>query len=263
MSLPQAQKDISDRPAKGSVVDPIDRDFKNVDVDRKLRFYGVATALRESRMPANQQIDSALAYVLAHSPVPTDQLSPDGQTLVQDTREILETLRAIVKEKNADELLQSFVWHTRAVDTDRAKKDPNEVLPVDQQKARDDARQATQHLRTLASLVLTNAEVRKLIEDFSVIGRDLLARGAVKVAEKTRPDEERLRRVDEPGPDSRFITAGGRQIGPDETPVRISVHMYASWLTTHAICRYQKPAFRAPDTVSRRIQTRKLVKALH
>ncbi|KAI0940432.1 hypothetical protein AcW1_003630 [Taiwanofungus camphoratus] len=213
------KKDISDRPAKGSVVDPIDRDFKNVDVDRKLRFYGVATALRESRMPANQQIDSALAYVLTHSPVPTDQLSPDGQTLVQDTREILETLRAIVKEKNADELLQSFVWHTRAVDTDRAKKDPNEVLPVDQQKARDDARQATQHLRTLASLVLTNAEVRKLIEDFSVIGRDLLARGAVKVAEKTRPDEERLRRVDEPGPDSRFITAGGRQMGPDETPV--------------------------------------------
>jgi hypothetical protein len=47
---------------------------------------------------------------------------------------IQETARLIVAEKNADELFQNFVWHTSDVDWDKAKKDPNEVLPVDKAK---------------------------------------------------------------------------------------------------------------------------------
>jgi hypothetical protein len=40
---------------------------------------------------------------------------------------------------------------------------------------------AVRHLRTILSLVLTNSEVRKLLSDFSLIGRDLLTRGASKL----------------------------------------------------------------------------------
>ena len=36
---------------------------------------------------------------------------------------------------------------------------------------------------------MTNAEVRKLVADVSVIGRDLLARGAGKLAETVRPEQ--------------------------------------------------------------------------
>ncbi|KZT65934.1 hypothetical protein DAEQUDRAFT_675958 [Daedalea quercina L-15889] len=219
MSLAPAKQDISDRPALNAVTDPMNRDQKDADVDRKLRLYGVATALRESRLPTNDQIDAALGYALDHSPVATDQLSESGQVLIQDTRQVLDTMRAIIREKNADELLQNFVWHTRQTDTGRAKKDPNEVVPVGQDKVQADADQAAQHLRTLATLVITNGEARKLISDFGVIGRDLLARGAGKAAELARPDEDALRRVDEPGPDHHFVTEGGRNAGTDETPV--------------------------------------------
>ncbi|KAH9943958.1 hypothetical protein B0H21DRAFT_779540 [Amylocystis lapponica] len=219
MSLPQASKDIGDHPAAGSVVDPVNKQAQAADVDRKLRFYGVVSAFTESRMPSNTQIDSALSYALANSPVDTAALSPDGQRLIQDSRDIIETARLMVQEKNADELFQNFVWHTRGVDTDRAKKDPKEVLPVDQDKARADGQQAVRHLRTLLSLVLTNSEVRKLFSDFSVIGRDLLARGASKLAETARPDEERLRAVDDTAPRDQFVSEGGRTVGPDETPV--------------------------------------------
>ncbi|KAI0360398.1 hypothetical protein OH77DRAFT_678973 [Trametes cingulata] len=219
MSLPQAQKDISDKPAANSVVEPHDKKTQAADVDRKLRFYGVIKAFSESRMPTNEQIDKFLNYVLQHSPVDVKDLSPDGQRLIQDTRDIIETAREIVLQKNADELLQNFIWHTRDVDLDQAKKDPNEVVPVDKEKAKNDGRQAVQHLRTLLSLVLTNAEVRKLLTDFSVIGRDILARTASKVADKARPDEERLRRVDESAPRDQFVSEGGRLVGPDETPV--------------------------------------------
>ncbi|CDO71185.1 hypothetical protein BN946_scf184845.g55 [Trametes cinnabarina] len=219
MSLPQAQKDIGDRPAANSVVEPVDKKIQAADVDRKLRFYGVIKAFSESRMPTNAQIDRFLKYCLEHSPIDTRDLSPDGQRLIQDTRDIIETAREIVVQKNADELLQNFIWHTRDVDIDQAKKDPNEVVPVDKEKAKSDGRQAVQHLRTLLSLVLTNAEVRKLLTDFTVIGRDILARTASKVAEKARPDEERLRQVDDSAPRDQFVSEGGRLVGPDETPV--------------------------------------------
>lgn len=78
---------------------------------------------------------------------------------------------------------------------------------------------AVRHLRTILSLILTNSEVRKLLSDFSVIGRDILAKGASKVAESLRPGQEELSRVDEAAPQDEFITKGGRKVGPGETPV--------------------------------------------
>lgn len=207
------------------MVQPTDKAAQAADVDRKLRFYGVVSALRESRMPTNEQIDSALNYALKHSPVDLKQLSPDGQRLIQDSRDIIETARLMVKKKNADELFQNFVWHTREVDTSSAKKDPNEVIPVDKDKAKADGQQAVTHLRTLLSLILTNSEVRKLVSDFAVIGRDLLARGAAKVADAARPDPERLQKVDDTAPKDQFISEGGRVVGPDETPVSWNAYM--------------------------------------
>ncbi|KAL1945663.1 hypothetical protein VTO73DRAFT_1665 [Trametes versicolor] len=219
MSLPQATKDISSNPAAGAVTEPIDRQKLQTDVDRKLRLYGIFAAIKQSRLPTNDQIDSILSHLSHGSLSSSDSLSPDGQKLVQDSHDIIETLRKLVAEKNADELLQNFFWHTRDVNVDSAKKDPNEVLPVEGDKVRSDGQTAVQHLRTLLSLVFTNAEVRKLFSDFGVIGRDLVARGAEKLAEQARPDEEALRRIDEPAPEHKFISEGGREVGPNETPV--------------------------------------------
>ncbi|KZT25454.1 hypothetical protein NEOLEDRAFT_1133378 [Neolentinus lepideus HHB14362 ss-1] len=219
MSLPTATKDISDHPAKGSVTDPVNKREKDADVDRKLRFYGVIEAFRQGRLPDNQQIDRTLKYVVDHEPIDTNALSPEGKRLIQDTRDIIETARIIVAKKNRDELFQNFVWHTRGVDTDQVKTDPNDVLPVDQEKAKSDGKQAVQHLRTLLTLVLANSEVRKLLSDFSVIGRDLLAKGAAKAATHIGPDQERLAQVDQTAPNDQFITEGGRVAGPEETPV--------------------------------------------
>ena len=98
-------------------------------------------ACRQGRYPSNQQIDSALRYVLDHSPVDQGQLSPEGRKLIQDCRDIIDTARLIVQEKNADELFQNFMWRTDSVDLTNARKDPNQVLPVDKSKVQDDSRQ--------------------------------------------------------------------------------------------------------------------------
>ncbi|KAI0819333.1 hypothetical protein BC628DRAFT_1498440 [Trametes gibbosa] len=219
MSLPNASKDISSNPSANAVTEPIDRQKLQTDVDRKLRLYGVFTAIKQSRLPTNDQIDSILSHISHGSLSGSDSLSPDGQKLVQDSHDIIETLRKLVAEKNADELLQNFFWHTRDVNVDAAKKDPNDVIPVQGDKVRSDGQTAAQHLRTLLSLVFTNAEVRKLFADFAVVGRDLLARGAEKVAEHARPGDEALRGIDAPAPAHQFVSEGGRKVGPEETPV--------------------------------------------
>ncbi|KZP21786.1 hypothetical protein FIBSPDRAFT_953335 [Athelia psychrophila] len=132
---------------------------------------------------------------------------PNGKNLIQDARDIVETARVMVHEKNADELFQNLVWHTRDVDVDAAKKGPNQVLHVYKDKAKDDGQLAVQHL------------LRRLLSDFSLIGRDLHARGACKAADGLRPDAEALVHVDESVPNDQFVTAGGRTSGPNETPV--------------------------------------------
>jgi len=190
-------------------------------------------------LPDNAQVDHTLKYVLNHSPVDQDKLSPDGRKLIQDVKDIIETARVIVKDKNNDELFQNFIWHTRDVDTDKLKRDPKDVLPEKQPDAAADKEQglhifsdhhvahahffpvvaAVRHLRTLLNLILTNSEARKLLSDFGVIGRDLLARGAAKVADNLRPGEEQLSKVNHSAPQDQFVTEGGRETGPGEKPV--------------------------------------------
>ena len=43
-------------------------------------------------MPDNQQIDETLAYVRDNSPIDVNQLSPEGKKLIQDIRDIVETV---------------------------------------------------------------------------------------------------------------------------------------------------------------------------
>jgi hypothetical protein len=93
-------------------------------------------------MPTNAQIDTWLAYLLDHSPVDLGQLSGEGRKLVQDTRDVINTTRSIVRDKNADELFQQFIWHTRDIERESlVPGDVNNRLPVDRQTATSDSQQ--------------------------------------------------------------------------------------------------------------------------
>lgn len=101
--------------------------------------YSRATCADSSRMPDNKQIDKTLEYAIGHSPVSIEKLSPEGKVLIDDTRDILETLRMIVKEKNADELFQNGVWASYAGDPSQARQDG--VIPVSTDDVKKDADQ--------------------------------------------------------------------------------------------------------------------------
>lgn len=232
MSLPEAQKAVSEQPPSNSVVSPTSQVEQEQDVDRKLRLYGVVQAFRDGRMPDNAQIDETLLYVRDHSPIDTARLSPDGKKLIADVKDIIETVskisftsstgisdgrtffqaRRFVAEKNADEVVQQFFYHTSSVDVD-AKK-PAVDSPVSEKEVRKDAREALGHLRTLFQLLVTNSEARKLLSDIQLVGRGMFADAASTVAERTRPPQEALEQVDDATPASKFVESPEQNSGP-------------------------------------------------
>ena len=62
------------------------------DVDRKMRLYAVITALKNGFFPSNDQISDSLKYAVTHAPFDTNALSKDGQQLVKDARNVIETV---------------------------------------------------------------------------------------------------------------------------------------------------------------------------
>lgn len=210
MSLAPAPKDTTTNPSKTAVIDPVDKDAKAKDVDRKLTFYTTLLALRQSKLPSNAQLNKYLTH-WKHLQQPASDpakssLSKDGQKLVRDVQDILETLKVMVNEKNQDELIQDFVWGIKAFGDDQLPTQLPDTGDVTKDKAKEDAQTAGTHLRTLLTLLVTNSEARKLLSDFGLVGRDLLSKGLVKAAEGVAPPEEKLQSVNEEHKGDSFIS---------------------------------------------------------
>ncbi|BGP41732.1 hypothetical protein JCM10449v2_005723 [Rhodotorula kratochvilovae] len=202
-------RDVSENPAKNAVTSPTDAQVKATDTDRKIKMLGVLSAFREGKVPDNEQCVKALDYAINHSPIDERKLSKDGQTLVEDTRDVIRVLREFVVEKNDDELLQNFIYHTRSVRPPSLQDVKNVSTGTDKGQMQGDADQAVTHLRTLGKLIFTNSEARKLLKDVGLLARDVAADAAVHAAEVARPDQERLRQVDEPAPSNQWVGPNG------------------------------------------------------
>jgi len=218
MSLPKLQKDISEHPSKNAVTAPSDPRTKEADIDRKMRLYGIIQGFRQGKLPSNRQIDETLDYFVTHAPFETSKLSREGQELIEGFRKVVKDAKEIVRVKNQDELVQNFIWNTSQFDArGHAENIKGVAAPVSKGQAQSEGQQAVEHLKTIAKLVFTNSEVRKLLSDITVLGRDVAADAAAKVAEVARPDEESLRKADEPAPDSQWIAPDGSTRGPNES----------------------------------------------
>ncbi|GAC75401.1 hypothetical protein PANT_15c00056 [Moesziomyces antarcticus T-34] len=186
-TVPTAVSQVSENPSANAVTSAVSANQKNADVDRKMRFFGVIQAFREGRYPDNKQIDDTLKYTLANSPVETSKLSPDGKKLIQDVRELIETARQIVVNKNGEEEFQNFLYATRKANV---AGNVNVKAPITADDAKKDRETASEAFRTLLTLFLRNGELRKIVQDFGYIGRDMFADGAAKAAEYLRKKDQ-------------------------------------------------------------------------
>jgi hypothetical protein len=189
-------------------------DFVLVECQTTVRLTMPWTTLldtRQSRSTSYHQRDvsslTTLGKLLWHFP-------QSGNLLVFS--DIIETLRMIVAEKNADELLQNGIWASYAGDGNRAKQ--SGVNPISKDDAKSDANQAAAHLRVLITLFITNSEFRKIMNDLGLVGRDIFATTASKAAEKARPNQDQLDQIDQEAPSKQWIGADGQRLGTNDTP---------------------------------------------
>lgn len=196
-----AQTKVAEKLPNNAVTLAQDGKTKELDVNKKLKGYGVIRAFQNNRYPDNKQIDEALVFAQKNSPVDLSKLSGDGKNLVNDIRDIIAVMRRMVQEKNKGEEFQNFLFHTVKSDV-KAVTGLN--VPVSNDEAQKDKETAGEAFRTLVKLFLRNGEARKLINDLGLIGRDMFADAASFTANKARPKEEKLNQVDEPAPDNAF-----------------------------------------------------------
>lgn len=111
----------------------------------------------DRQFPDNKQLDALLGYMAKRCP-PRNlhvKLSPDTEELFEAIRDLLITVRLVLREKNADELIQDTMWMTW-------------------KESRDVDGSAARHIRTLTMLFVTSPEVRALLTEILVVGRSIL-----------------------------------------------------------------------------------------
>ena len=90
---------------------------------------------------------------------PSKKLSPEGQKLVADLRDVIEKTKIMLLTKNEGNLLQDFIWQTQSIGAGNAQK---LNAPVEKDVAKQHGQEALEGLRTLGTLLITNGQFRKL-----------------------------------------------------------------------------------------------------
>ncbi|OTB20793.1 hypothetical protein K445DRAFT_51617 [Daldinia sp. EC12] len=184
-----------------SVNRPTDIKQKEADVNRKLQIYGIINAFQIGKVPSNDQIDVALNSFLQSRALsnPSKRLSSEGRELVEDLKEVVTQAKKLLLSKNEGNLLQDFIWQTQQFDPN-AVSVPN--APVDKDTAKQHGDKALEGLRTLGTLIITNGQFRKLLNDATILLRDIAGDAASNAANKVRPDGEALSQIDRPAEDN-------------------------------------------------------------
>lgn len=185
---------------------PVDLKVKERDVNNKLQLYGIYSAFAKGKAPSNKQIDVALNSFLESKAIksPSSKLSEEGHSLVADVREVVEAAKVLLLSKNEGNLLQDFIWQTQNIDGSTAVA-PHSSLTKDE--ARKNGDEALEGLRTLGTLIITNGQFRKLLNDASLLLRDIVGDAAQKAATTLQPNEEAMRQIDEPAADNTWHEA--------------------------------------------------------
>lgn len=142
-------------------------------------------------------MNSALASPALAKPSP--KLSDEGRKLIVDLQEVIKQAKYLLLTKNDGNLLQDFIWQTQHLSGGDAKL-PG--APTDKETAQQHGNQALEGLRTLGTLLISNGQFRKLLNDASILIRDMAGDAAQNAANKVNPNQDQLSQLDEPAEDN-------------------------------------------------------------
>lgn len=190
-----------------SVNRPVDPKTRDADIENKLRLFGIYNAFANGKVPSNQQIDIALNSLLESKSLssPSGKLSDEGKHLIEDLREVIAEAKALILSKNHDQAIQEFIWHAQQAGKTSSGPSPN--APVTQEQAKQDGQNALAGLRSLGTLIITNGQFRKLLNDATVMLRDIASDVAQKAGGRLQPSQEQLSQIDRPAEDNTWHEA--------------------------------------------------------
>ncbi|CDM27002.1 hypothetical protein CBS147339_3387 [Penicillium roqueforti] len=175
---------------------------------QKLHSYQIVRAISEGYMPTTEQTIANLRTLLASDVLNlrNQDIGSDGRQLVRDSRLWIQVFIEFLQQKNSQDQLQEFLWRLARsrveVDRDRLSRQAAHV------KARADTKAAYDSFRTVAGLLLTNADFRLFVDDVVTVGRQIfadttesLAESSKLVAEQVKPSEEEEQALQGPGAD--------------------------------------------------------------
>lgn len=180
---------------------PVDPKAKERDINAKLQLFGIYSAFANGKVPSNAQIDVAMNSALQWKGLktPPKALSEEGKHLVHDLQDVIEKAKLLFLTKNDGNVLQDFIWQTQQIGSNNA---PVPGAPVDAETAKQHGNEALEGFRTLGTLLITNGQFRKLLNDASVLFRDIAGDAASNAANKINPSEDQLQNLDRPAPDN-------------------------------------------------------------
>jgi len=183
-----------------------------IRVYEKLHTYLLLRALSKGYLPSTTQSCAHLRSVLytdVLNPSNT-QLTPAGRKLVRDMRRWITILTSVLEKKNGEDQLQDFLWFTKRA---RMGFDGGELVEAASNivdgagGTAADMMTGYDALHTVADLLMTNADFRKLMADVTVIGRQVLADTAMAggevaqtVAETVKPADAELESINDVTP---------------------------------------------------------------
>ncbi|KAK2868124.1 hypothetical protein FQN49_003130 [Arthroderma sp. PD_2] len=187
---------------KAIVNTPVNPELRDRDINEKLQYYGIYSAFANGKAPSNKQIDVALNSVLASKSLasPSSELSAETRRIIEDIRHVIISARNLVLVKNEGNMIQEFIWDAEHF------KGPGDVQAPDtsgeKAAAKQNAQQIAAGLKTLGTLLITNGQFRKLLQDSTLLIRDMASDSAQKAAGAIRPSEEHMAQIDRPADDN-------------------------------------------------------------
>ncbi|KAG0237230.1 hypothetical protein BGW42_001497 [Actinomortierella wolfii] len=182
-------------PDSGAKISP---EIKQADRAQKLKVFEVVQALIQGRLPTNAQLDQFLVRAMTSPSMESraHMLSPDGKSLYADMKQLLQTLRGVIYEKNEQELFQNLIYHCQSASDSIASKNPS-VTPaldvgVSSQSAKKEAKETLDSLVSIAKLVTTNAEFRAILKELIDLAREIFGEGADKLSQQAMVASEKL-----------------------------------------------------------------------
>jgi len=161
---------------------------KEEDMKRKLRFFEAIQAFREGKLPTNDQLINIITRFQRSRDLENRRtmLSRDGQVVLDDFTRLLSSLKRIIVEKNGDEDIQSFIFHSRMATIASQDARVRSALYESGKSVGKTAQEGFSAASSIARLLVTNNEFRALLLDLSELFQDVLAGFSERRRERAR-----------------------------------------------------------------------------